>query len=135
MSHELRTPLNAIMGFSQLLERDPSLTKQQRSSMDIINRSGEHLLSLINDVLDISKIEAGRMILHEEGFDLHQMIFTLASMFEDRAQAKHLDLQVEQDLNLPHYVIADEGKLRQVLINLLANAIKFTHQGHVHLRI
>ncbi len=133
MSHELRTPLNAILGFVQIMERDPLLTNQQQESLTIINRSGEHLLGLINDVLEMSKIEAGRMLLHPAIFDLHQLLKTLREMFKIRAEAKQLYLQVNWSANLPQFVIGDEGKLRQVLINLLSNAVKFTDRGGVTL--
>jgi len=134
MSHELRTPLNSILGFAQLLERDNALTSRQRESLEIINRSGEHLLNLINDVLEMSKIEAGRITLNPESFDLHRLLQTLQEMFQIRAEAKRLSLQVEIAPELPQYVLTDEGKLRQVLINLLSNAVKFTETGGVTLR-
>ncbi|HEY9806332.1 MAG TPA: ATP-binding protein, partial [Candidatus Obscuribacterales bacterium] len=134
MSHELRTPLNAILGFTQLMERDPVLTAQQEESLEIINRSGEHLLNLINDVLEMSKIEAGRMTLHPTAFDLHHLLHTLQEMFQIRTEAKRLSLRFELAPDLPAYVQMDEGKLRQVVINLLSNAVKFTDQGGVRLR-
>jgi len=133
MSHELRTPLNAILGFAQLMERDDGLTSRQGESLEIINRSGEHLLNLINDVLEMSKIEAGRITLNPERFDLHRLLQTLQEMFQIRAEAKKLSLQFEIAA-VPQYVITDEGKLRQVLINLLSNAVKFTERGKVTLR-
>ncbi|WP_375506764.1 PAS domain S-box protein [uncultured Nostoc sp.] len=135
MSHELRTPLNAILGFAQLMERDNSLTKRQRDSLATINRSGEHLLNLINDVLEMSKIEAGRIILNPASFDLYQVLQSLQEMFQVRASAKKLSLSFELAPNLPQYILTDEGKLRQVLINLLGNAIKFTNTGRVRLRV
>ncbi|MBW4614093.1 MAG: response regulator [Desmonostoc vinosum HA7617-LM4] len=134
MSHELRTPLNAILGFAQLMERDKMLNFQQRESLATINRSGEHLLRLINDVLEMSKIEAGRTILNYETFDLHHLLRTLQDMFKLRASVKNLSLQFYLDPNLPRYIFADEGKFRQILINLLGNAIKFTEKGGVSLR-
>ncbi|MBW4491275.1 MAG: PAS domain S-box protein [Trichocoleus desertorum ATA4-8-CV12] len=134
MSHELRTPLNAILGFTQLMERDPVLTSQQEESLEIINRSGEHLLGLINDVLEMSKIEAGRMTLHPTPFNLHRLLYTLQEMFQIRAEAKQLSLQFALAPDLPPYVLMDEGKLRQVLLNLLSNAVKFTDRGEVRLR-
>ncbi|MDX2273272.1 MAG: PAS domain S-box protein [Cyanobacteriota bacterium] len=135
MTHELRTPLNAILGFSQLMDRDPHLTAAQKENLEIINRSGEHLLNLINDVLEMSKIEAGRTLLHVETFDLVRLISHLKSMFIIRAQAKHLHLSFHVDSQVPECLVGDEGKLRQILINLLSNAIKFTHQGEVRLEI
>jgi two-component system sensor histidine kinase/response regulator len=134
MSHELRTPLNAILGFAQLLERDLSLTTKQRQSLATINRSGEHLLNLINDVLEMSKIEAGRIILNSSNFDLHQLLQTLKEMVDVKAKTKDLTLSFEIASNIPQYIHTDEGKLRQVLINLLGNAIKFTSAGKVNLR-
>jgi len=135
MSHELRTPLSAILGFSQLMDRDPELTTQQREWLKVIGRSGEHLLSLINDVLDMSKIEAGQTRLNEERFDLYRLLDGLREMFDLRAKDKGLALSVIRSSNVPRYVQTDEGKLRQVLINLLGNAIKFTQKGVVMLRV
>jgi len=135
MSHELRTPLNAILGFSQMMNRDESLSGEQRQYLNIINRSGEHLLSLINDVLEMSKIEAGRITFNENHFDLLHMIEAIAEMLQLKASAKNLQLILESDPQIPKYVITDESKLRQVLINLLENAIKFTQEGWVKLRV
>lgn len=133
MSHELRTPLNAILGFAQLLEKDQTLAPEQRTNLEIINRSGEHLLALINDVLELSKIEAGQMKLQEEIFDLHYLLRGVEEMFQLRAQEKGLKLMVHRSLDVSRMVRADANKLREVLINLLGNAIKFTLQGHVAL--
>ncbi|MDV3353217.1 CHASE2 domain-containing protein [Leptothoe sp. LEGE 181152] len=135
MSHEFRTPLNAILGFTQLMGQDPSLTTQQKKSLDIINLSGEHLLNLINDILEISKIEANRVVLHETSVDLHSLLDMLKAMLEPKAMAKGLKLYFERTPNVPQFVTADEGKLRQVLINLLDNSIKFTEAGTVILRL
>jgi light-regulated signal transduction histidine kinase (bacteriophytochrome)/FixJ family two-component response regulator len=135
MSHELRTPLNAILGFSQILNQESNLTGEQKQYLKIINRSGEHLLYLINDVLEMSKIEAGRMSFNENHFDLMQMVESIAEMLQLKASAKNLQLLLECDPKIPKYVITDEGKLRQVLINLLENAIKFTQEGWVQLRV
>ncbi|WP_204103024.1 MULTISPECIES: ATP-binding protein [Spirulina sp. CCY15215] len=135
MSHELRTPLNAILGFSQLMTRDASLSNEQKDYLNIINRSGEHLLSLINDVLDLSKIEAGRTVLMENVFDLIELLNSISSMLQMKAATKGLKLLFNLDPELPRSVKTDEGKLRQVLINLLGNAIKFTEQGGVTLRV
>ncbi|WP_341529433.1 PAS domain S-box protein [Nostoc sp. UHCC 0302] len=134
MSHELRTPLNAILGFSQLMERDTSLKPNQRESLATINRSGEHLLNLINDVLEMSKIEAGHIVFNPEDFNLYLLLQTLQEMFQVRVRAKQLFLKFEIAPNLPQYIQTDEGKLRQVLINLLGNAVKFTQTGGVTLR-
>ncbi len=135
MSHELRTPLNAILGFAQLMERDTTLNKRQRDSLATINRSGEHLLNLINDVLEMSKIEAGRIVLNPTSFDLHRLLQEIQQMFQVRAKDKKLSLSFELAPNLHQYILTDESKLRQVLINLLGNAIKFTNTGRVTLRV
>ncbi len=135
MSHELRTPLNAILGFTQLMQRDTTLSASQRENLETINQSGTHLLSLINDVLEMSKIEAGRMVLEERSFDLRRMLDEIEAMFRLRAEDKGLMLAFECCDDVPRYVLADEHKLRQVLINLLGNAVKFTREGGVTLRV
>ncbi len=135
MSHELRTPLNAILGFAQVMNRDSSLTSHQQENLGIIDRSGEHLLSLINDVLDMSKIEAGRITLSENAFNLYQLLRTIQEMFQMKAESKGLQLLVECTPAVPQYIHADESKLRQILLNLLGNAIKFTQAGGVTLRV
>ena len=134
MSHEIRTPMNAILGYSQLLQEDTALDEDQLHSISAIERSGDHLLALINDVLDISKIEAGREELHLAGFDLSQLATGLSTMFELRCRQQGLDWQVAEDLPRP-LVHGDGNKLRQILINLLGNAAKFTDQGHIGLQI
>ncbi|HEY9650145.1 MAG TPA: response regulator [Coleofasciculaceae cyanobacterium] len=135
MSHELRTPLNAILGFTQVMSRDPFLTVDQRDYLGIINRSGEHLLELINDVLELSKIEAGMISLDETNFDLYRLLDNLEALFQIKAEQKKLDLIFSIDSDVPQYVKADEKKLRGCLINLLGNAIKFTERGHIQLRL
>ncbi len=135
MSHELRTPLNAILGFTQLMLKDTALTSAHQENLDIIDRSGKHLLTLINDVLEMSKIEAGRTTLFEQSFDLHRMLADLESMFRLRARDKGLALTFEREADVPPYVRTDESKLRQVLINLLGNAVKFTAEGGVTLHV
>jgi PAS domain S-box-containing protein len=135
MSHELRTPLNTILGFAQLMERDPLLTASQKEFLATINQSGEHLLNLINDVLEMSKIEAGRIALNTTTVDLHHLLHMLQEMFQVRIQAKQLVLEFRLDPNLPQHIVTDEGKLRQVLINLLENAVKFTQSGRVLLQV
>lgn len=135
MSHELRTPLNVILGFVQVMQRDHLLTSEQQENLQIIRRSGDHLLSLINDVLDLSKIEAGHITLDESNIDLIDLLQSLEQMFCQRAEAKGLQLHLELASDLPQYVTTDANKLRQVLINLLSNAIKFTQQGEVSLRV
>lgn len=135
MSHELRTPLNAIMGFTQLMLRSASLPTQQQEQLHIIHRSGEHLLGLINDVLEMSKIEAGRTTLNQESVNLYQLLENLETMLRLRADNKGLALSFHCVADLPDYFLLDQGKLRQVLINLLGNAIKFTEQGNIELRV
>jgi len=135
MSHELRTPLNAILGFAQLMGRDAGLTTEQQGNLRIINRSGEHLLALINDVLEMSKIEAGRVTPQEKSFDLYRLLDTLEDMFRLRAADKGLALTFTRSPAVPQFVRMDEGKLRQVLMNLLGNGVKFTQQGSVTLRV
>ena len=135
MSHELRTPLNAILGFSQVMVRDSSLNNQHQQHLEIINRAGEHLLSLINDILEMSKIEAGRSQLNESSFNLMRLLKTLEEMFRLKAKSKKLQLNLELGDGVPHFVSGDEGKLRQILINLVGNAIKFTEMGSVTLRV
>ena len=135
MSHELRTPLNAILGFSELMSMDSNATTSQKDTLAIINRSGAHLLNMINDVLDISKIEAGRLELEIQAFDLLKLIEDIGDMFSIRAQSKQLSFKVEIATNIQQYIKADSSKLRQILINLLGNAIKFTHDGGVILRV
>jgi signal transduction histidine kinase len=133
MSHELRTPLNAILGFTQVLERQSVLSPEQRDNLTVISRSGEHLLQLINDVLDVSKIEAGRITLSPSDVDLYGLLATLKSMVAERTLSKGLILAVTHDADVPHVIHTDEGKLRQILLNLLINAIKFTDQGSIRL--
>jgi signal transduction histidine kinase/CheY-like chemotaxis protein len=135
MSHELRTPLNAILGYSQLMARDPHLTPTQQEYLETIARSGEHLLGLINDVLTMSKIEAGRTTLQENAFDLHRQLRGLQEMFQIRTDNKGITLLMNIEPDVPRYVYADEGKLRQILMNLLSNAVTFTEEGGVTLRV
>ncbi|HEY9647292.1 MAG TPA: cache domain-containing protein, partial [Chroococcidiopsis sp.] len=134
MSHELRTPLNAILGFTQLLQQKPAL-ESVRSELDIISQSGEHLLELISDVLEMSKIEAGRERVNETKFDLYTLLDIVEEMLRLRADAKHLQLIFSRDPNVPRYVQTDELKLRQILINLVGNAIKFTQQGGITVQV
>jgi PAS domain S-box-containing protein len=136
MSHELRTPLNAILGFTRLLSHNQQLSLQQRVEyLDIIQHSGEHLLTLINDVLDMSKVEAGHARLNETPLNLYTLLDYVEAMLLERATSKGLRLQVECAPDVPQAIVSDEVKLRQVLINLLSNAIKFTRQGSVTLRV
>ncbi len=134
MSHELRTPLNAVLGFSTLMRKDPETTKEQKENLNIISRSGEHLLQLINNVLDISKIEAGHMVLEEANLNISQLLHQIQSLMSVRVEDKGLDFKVEQSPDLPRDITVDVGKLRQVLINLVGNAVKYTNDGRVSLR-
>lgn len=134
MSHELRTPLNAILGFSELMSRDESASESQKETLAIINRSGAHLLSMINDVLDISKIEAGRLDVDIQAFDLIKLLNGIGEMISVRAVSKQLDFTVNLAADMQRFIKSDSGKLRQVLINLLGNAVKFTKTGEVILR-
>jgi signal transduction histidine kinase/DNA-binding NarL/FixJ family response regulator len=135
MSHELRTPLNAILGFSHLMQDDAGLSEEQRKTLDIINRSGEHLLTLINDVLDMAKVEAGRLSVENTLIDLGGMVRDITDLLRARAEEKGLQLLLDQSSDFPRFVRADGAKLRQVLINLVGNAVKFTEQGGVTLRL
>jgi PAS domain S-box-containing protein len=134
MSHELRTPMNAILGYSQLMQRDVSLRSEQREYLNTINRSGEHLLALINNVLEIAKIEAQRVFLEPVTFNLPALLRDLGMMFKVRTDAKGLRLDLEGSGELPYYIVADQNKLRQILINLMGNAVKFTEKGGVAVR-
>jgi signal transduction histidine kinase len=135
MSHELRTPLSSIMGFSELLSYDSNLTSKQSNSLRIINQSGNHLLSLINDVLEMSKIEAGRHSLERSDFNLHHLLKDLHTMMVLKAKTKSLQFNLNIAPNIPEFISADQRKLQQILINLLGNAIKFTDCGQVNLRV
>ncbi|MCG6133085.1 MAG: ATP-binding protein [Nostoc sp. LLA-1] len=135
MSHELRTPLNAILGFTQVMSYDNSLSREHQENLAIINRAGEHLLNLINDILEMSKIEAGKTTLNVSSFDLIHLLQSLEEMFRFRTASKGLQLIFEYAADIPQYVQTDESKLRQVLLNLLGNAIKFTTTGSVTLRM
>lgn len=131
MNHELRTPLNAILGFSKQMSVDSSLSKQQLKHLEIINTSGEHLLSMINDILDISKIEAGEMKLDNSTFDLFETIDSITDLMSYQANSKKLQCIYKKDENVPRYVLSDNGKIKQVLFNIIGNAIKFTDEGSV----
>jgi signal transduction histidine kinase/CheY-like chemotaxis protein len=135
MSHELRTPLNTVLGFTQIMERDTTLPAQHRENLAIISRSGRHLLDLINDVLEMSKVEAGQSTLTETSFDLHYDLDSLHKMMRLRAEKQGLRFNFERAADVPRYIRTDERKLRQVLINLLSNAIKFTEEGSASLRV
>jgi signal transduction histidine kinase/DNA-binding NarL/FixJ family response regulator len=134
VSHELRTPLNAVIGFAQLLSRDEAMGPRQRELAQIIGRSGEHLLGMFNDVLELSRVEAGRLTISPAPFDLRRLLDDVSALFQMRAEAKGLRFAVELAPELPRYLVGDEGRLRQVLINLISNAVKFTHAGAVTVR-
>jgi len=134
MSHEIRTPMNAVLGFAQLLERDPSLSPEAHNRVGTIMKSGDHLLAIINDILEMSRIEAGRVEVKVEPLDLHALLDDLSVMFRMRAEGKGLAFSLDSSSELPRYIVADLGKLRQVLVNLLGNAVKFTKAGAITLR-
>ena len=135
MNHELRTPLNVILGLAQAMIRNPLIPSEERENLDIVYRSGEHLLTLINNVLALSKIEAGRMVLHENNVDLFRLLDDLEEMFSLKAAQKRLSLTFERADKVPKYACTDDTKLRQVLMNLLNNAVKFTEEGGVVVRV
>jgi len=134
MSHELRTPMNAILGFSQIMARDERLPARERESLGIILRSGEHLLALINDVLDLAKIDSGKVEIEFSSFDLGDLLSSLIMMLGVRAESKGIELTLDQSSSFPRFIRSDSGKLRQVIINLVGNAIKFTETGSVSIR-
>ncbi|MEM7535344.1 MAG: ATP-binding protein [Chloroflexota bacterium] len=133
VSHELRTPLNVILGFTQLMAKDPASSSEQVQQLGVIQRSGRYLLDLINDVLEISKIEAGHVNQNQNHFDLPLMLTTLVEMFTLRAATKGIQVRLEADNDLPRIIMSDEQKLRQILTNLMGNAIKFTQAGQITL--
>jgi len=135
MSHEIRTPLNAIIGFSQLMNRDKLLSDLQKEYNLSIISAGEHLLALINDILELSKIEAGRVILNPSNVDLHTLLDDIQMIFKERIQSRNLQFIYEKANDLPRYVIVDESKLRQIFVNLIGNALKFTEEGGIAVRI
>ncbi|WP_157199684.1 PAS domain-containing hybrid sensor histidine kinase/response regulator, partial [Methylomonas koyamae] len=135
MSHELRTPLNAILGFSSLMRKSPQLAEADRRNLDIINRSGEHLLNLINQVLEMAKIESGRVQLADTAFDLQEMVGDVLNMMQARAAEKGLKLALDPESAYPRFIVGDRDRLRQVLINLVGNALKFTGAGGVTVRV
>lgn len=134
MSHELRTPMNGVLGMAHLLA-DTELTDEQRQYVSTINGSGESLLMLLNDILDFSKIEAGALTLENIAYDVRSAIAVAINLLQAQADAKHIDLQVEADPEVSAYLYGDPGRLRQIIINLLGNAIKFTDSGHVRLAV
>jgi signal transduction histidine kinase/DNA-binding response OmpR family regulator len=135
MSHELRTPLNGILGYVQLLKRDPATPRNHRSRLDIIEQSGNHLLMLINDSLDLHKVEAGKIEIHPVDFSLPALLIGVGELVRMRAKQKGISFCLDLSPGLPEYVRGDEGRLRQVLLNLLSNAVKFTEKGSNTLRV
>jgi signal transduction histidine kinase/ligand-binding sensor domain-containing protein/CheY-like chemotaxis protein len=135
MSHELRTPLNAILGFSALVRDSSNLPEEHREKLSIVNRSGEHLLGLIDDVLDTAKIEAGRATLEKRNFDVVSLVRESVNMMRVRAEDKGLELRLQSSAAVPRFIRSDVGKFRQVLINLMGNAVKFTERGRVTVRL
>jgi signal transduction histidine kinase/DNA-binding response OmpR family regulator len=135
MSHEIRTPLNAILGFTQILLRDPQLDVRHAQHVKMMSKSGEHLLGLINDILEMSKIEAGKIQLKEESVNLPELLSDLIGLFEPQALKKGLKLSIVYPETVPQWVVLDKGKLRQILLNILSNAFKFTASGAVEIRV
>nr|NQU93597.1 PAS domain S-box protein [Bacteroidota bacterium] len=135
MSHEIRTPMNAVLGYSQILQRDKMLNQEQINYVRAINKSGEHLLTLINDVLDMSKIEAGRVKLLPVSFNIHELVKDMISMFRIGVAEKNLILTSAVNRNVPVFIFADQGRVRQIIINLMGNAIKFSGHGQVNLKL
>ncbi len=135
MSHELRTPLNAILGFSNILKKSMNATNEEKNNLNIIKRSGEHLLNIINEILELSKIEAGKIEIIPKVFQLKELIEDINSIFAFRCKEKGLEFKIEFENNLPDFVKMDELRLRQILINLLSNSVKFTNSGVISLYI
>jgi len=135
MSHEIRTPLNAIIGFSQLMNRDKTLSNKQKEYSASIIHAGEHLLSLINDILELSKIEAGRVVLNPVNIDLYSLLDDIQMIFSERTHSKNLQFLCEKEEGLPQFIYADESKLRQIFVNLIGNALKFTEEGGIAIRV
>jgi signal transduction histidine kinase/CheY-like chemotaxis protein len=135
LSHELRTPLNVLLGYAQLLSQDETIPSKQRDTLGIVKRNGEHLADLIEGLLEISKIEAGRVTLHRDEFSLKAILQQLVDMFQMNARQKNIVFHYQPSANLPDIVACDKQRFRQILINLVSNAIKFTEQGSVTLKV
>ncbi|MBF0558968.1 MAG: hypothetical protein HQL08_09320 [Nitrospirae bacterium] len=135
VSHELRTPMNAILGYTQWMQRDQQLTATQKEQLDTISRSGKHLLTLINDVLEMANIEAGHIKLNQSAFDLHALLEDVESMFRVKTDAKQLRFFVQKPDDVFRHIVADHGKVRQILINLIGNAVKFTDTGGINVHV
>jgi len=134
MSHELRTPLNAILGFANILQKSQNINKQEKENLNIIKRSGEHLLNIINEILELSKIEAGKMELTPKSFNLFDLIKEIDDIFSFRCESLNLKFEIKTN-NLQKYIKTDEQRLRQILINLLGNSLKFTKEGFISLYV
>lgn len=135
MSHEIRTPMNAILGYSQLMQHDQDISENHRGYLNIIERSGEHLLAIINDILEISKIESGKITIENKSFSLFELVEDMKNMFKIRTDNKNLSFSINYIDDTPEFIVADQGKIRQVLINILGNAVKFTDKGGIDVRI
>jgi CheY-like chemotaxis protein len=135
MSHEIRTPMNAVLGFTQILQRDPTLNPTQIKYVETIGRSGEFLLSLINDILEMSKIEAGRVTLSPAPFDFEDLLHDIEAMFRQRTVEKNLQFELSRAGEVPSHIVADPMRVRQVIINMLGNAVKFTEKGGINFRV
>lgn len=135
MSHEIRTPMNAILGYAQLLKRDTNLSPAQIRNLDIVGRSGEHLLAIINDILEMAKIEAGHSTINEEDYDFERLLHDVINIFSIRCREKGLQLRLESSPDVPRILHGDGGKVRQVLVNLLGNAVKFTDHGGIVIKV
>jgi signal transduction histidine kinase/FixJ family two-component response regulator len=135
MSHELRTPLNGILGYAQILQREPTLTEKQQHGLNVIEQSGDHLLALINDILDLAKVESGKIEQFETDFNLPALLTGVSEIIQIRAEHKGIHFYLESGDDIPNAVHGDERRLRQILLNLLGNAVKFTDQGSVTLKV
>ena len=135
MSHELRTPLNAILGFTNILKKSMNATTQEKENLNIIKKSGEHLLNIINEILELSKIEAGKIEINPKNFNFFELIKEIEDIFALRCESKNLKFTINLANNLPNFIKADEQRLRQILINLLGNSLKFTNEGEISLNI
>ena len=135
MSHELRTPLNAILGFANILKKSMNANIQEKENLNIIKKSGEHLLNIINEILELSKIEAGKIEINPKNFDFFELIKEIEDIFAFRCEAKNLKFEINLSNDLPNFIKTDEQRLRQILINLLGNALKFTNEGQISLYI
>lgn len=135
MSHELRTPLNAILGFSKILKKSKNITIDEKNNLGIIRRSGEHLLHIINEILELSKIEAGKLEITPKVFNFKDLINDIDSIFAFRCKEKRLEFNIKLESNIPNFVKVDELRLKQILINLLSNSLKFTKEGEISIYV